>query len=54
VLVRNSRYASGTCTDQLSTVTFQYSDGSAKFAAVTKNPEMKDTGEGPVDRRLKQ
>jgi hypothetical protein len=37
---------------QLSIVVFQYSDGSAKFAAAKKNSETKDALEDPIDTKL--
>jgi hypothetical protein len=37
---------------QLHTVALQYSDGPAKFAEATKNSEMKEAPEDPIDTKL--
>jgi hypothetical protein len=37
---------------QLHTVAPQYSDGPAKFAEATKNSEMKEAPEDPIDTKL--
>jgi hypothetical protein len=40
------------CVAQLRTVALQYSDGSAKFIAATKNSKTGDAPENPIDTKL--